>query len=642
MATAEIDGNVIQVETRWSEKELIKIIPGSRWNASQRVWSLPLTWVACLQLRGVFGAELVIGPDLAAWSWNEYTSRVAPATEIRNVFTVAPGVDTEGLFPFQTAGVNFMTIAGNCLIGDQLGLGKTVTALARIKTVDQDYNDLLPALVICPNSTKHGWAKASARWFPNATPYILSGGSTVRKKILDAAKDDPSALVIVNIEAVRVLSRLSGFGSIRLARCASCDARGNPDLTPAKCDVHPKPLNNFGFRTVILDEAHRIKDPHSKQTRAIWAVAHDPSVIHRFALTGTPIANHVGDLWSVLHFLEPDEHLTRSKFVDRYALQSWNAFGGLDIVGINPEVRSEFYGVLDPRFRRTHKELVLNQLPKKIRTQRWVDMGTKQQKAYNELRAQLTTIMDDGEILTVPNNLVRDTRLMQLASSYGTVEWVEQPVLPRDQCHCFSIALVRHEETCPLRMKCTVKLSEPSPKLDAMEDILDELGGKPCIIAAESKQLIMLAANRFKNNRKREKIGLITGDQDEWERQKVITQLNEGDLNAVLMTIAAGGTGVDGLQVADTMIILQRSWSMVGNIQLEGRIDRIGSGIHDSIHYIDIVTRNTIEETRLWPRLAEKLERLEEINRDRAQLLRAGHNTFELDQEESRISASMV
>jgi SNF2 family DNA or RNA helicase len=393
---------------------------------------------------------------------------------------------------------------------------------------------------------------------------------------------------------------------------------------------------------VILDEAHRIKDPHSKQTRAIWAVAHDPSVQFRYALTGTPIANHVGDLWSIYHFLDPDEHATKSKFVDRYALQSWNAYGGLDIVGVNPDTRAEFFGVIDPRFRRTHKELVLDQLPEKIRTQRWVEMGTKQAKAYKDLKTQLTTIMDDGEILVAKNNLVRDTRLMQLASSYGEVEWVENPVTPKDKCRCFILGYDRHEDICPERMTCVVRLTEPSPKLDAMEDILDELGGKPCIIAAESKQLIMLAAGRFKNNRKREKFGLITGDQDEWERQKVITQLNEGDLNAVLMTIAAGGTGIDGLQVADTMIILQRSWSMVGNIQLEGRIDRIGSGIHDSIHYIDIVTRNTIEETRLWPRLAEKLERLEEINRDRAQLLRAGQNTYDLDTEEARISASMV
>src|SRR5690606_18354914 len=103
---------------------------------------------------------------------------------------------------------------------------------------------------------------------------------------------------------------------------------GIPELTTARCQVHPKVLNGFGFKTVICDEAHMIKEPRSQQTRAVWAVGHDPSVKQRIALTGTPVANNPADIWSIMHFLQPDEFPVRGAFIDRYCPQAWNAYGG--------------------------------------------------------------------------------------------------------------------------------------------------------------------------------------------------------------------------------------------------------------------------------------------------------------------------
>jgi SNF2 family DNA or RNA helicase len=358
-------------------------------------------------------------------------------------------------------------------------------------------------------------------------------------------------------------------------------------------------------------------------------------------LTGTPIANHVGDLWSVMHFLHPIEWATKSKFVDRYALVAWNAFGGLDIVGVNPATRDEFQKIFHPRFRRMLKVQVRDQLPIHQRTQVWVDMGIKQAKAYKEIESQLITLIDD-ELMTVPNNLIKTMRLLQLASSYADVNWVDAPDKCRQPKHDLEPdRFPRGSCTCCFDHKeLIVHLAEPSPKLDALEELLDGTD-KPVIIAAESKQLIMLTAGRFDKNRKHEPYGLITGDQDEWERDRTIKRLQNGDLRAVLMTLKAGGTGVDGLQAADTMIFLQRSWSMIDNIQAEARIDRIGSTA-ESVHYIDIICRGTVEERKQHPALAAKFTRLDEITQDRAKLAALGQTSAELELEVDQLTRGFI
>lgn len=655
MPKAERDGGVIRLETRWNEKQLVQEIAGARWLGEQRVWTVPLSWAACLQLRAAFPDTLEVGPALAEWSWAEFRNRVEPATALRSRITRLPGDFDERLYDFQTSGIEFLIVAsrvqdgdpsGGAMLSDDMGLGKTAQILAALRKlraaiVEFGADDVLPACVICPNSVKNGWEKQVALWQAPVTPYSVVGGAAQRRKILAAAREDPRALVITNVESARLFSRLAPYGSVSLARCRECDRRhGQEGLTASRCEVHPKELNGFGFRTVILDEAHRIKDPRSKQTRACWAIGHDPSVRRRWPLTGTPIADHVGDLWSILHFIAPHEFPTKTRFVDRYALQGWNAYGGMEIVGINPERRREFFQILDPRFRRTPKALVLDQLPPVVRSQRFVEMIPKQRKAYEELEKRLVTRLDDGQVLVSKNNLVNATRLLQLSSSYCDVEWVEQPErVGQQSCLCPAV----HLQDCPNRWKINVRLAEPSPKLDAMEEAWEELGGKPVVITAMSRQLIELAAKRF--DRLKVPYGTLTGAVPDYERPSQIRNFERGFTKVMLMTIGAGGTGVDGLQVSDTLFCLQRDWSMINNVQVDARVHRIGSEQHDSVNIVDFITLNSIEETVQHPRLAEKLLRLEEINRDRARLLAEGHpesSLYELAREESQILSSYL
>lgn len=609
MAYAEVHGERIIVQTVWNEKERIKSIPGSSWDKDARIWSVPLTWVACLQLRGVFGAGLTLGDGLRTWAADERSRRVDPALHLRDL--TAPEHDRDvstigrafnpNLYDFQRAGVDFALTAGSFLLGDDMGTGKTIQLL---ETKRQLGDECLPALVVCPNSVKRNWRYEAKGWHGGLNPYVMEGGVATRRALLAQAAADPRALVIVNFEGLRAHSRLAPYGSTRLARCPDCGG-DDPNVTATRCEVHLRELNLISFKTVIVDEAHRIKDPHSKQTRACWAVGHNASVTTRIAATGTPIAKDPSDLWSILHFLEPDEHPTKTKFIDRYCLVTWGTYGGLDVVGVKPETRDEFYRVLDPRYRRMPKDLVLPQLPPKVRQRRLIELSPKQLKAYREIEKDLITRLPDGTVMIAKDNLTARTRLMQFSSA------------------------------SMMSTPNGFRMTDPSPKIDQLLEDLEAAAGRPLVACAEHRQLIDLASQRL--TKLKIPHGLITGGQREWEREAHLREFQEGKLPILLFTIKAGGTGLT-MTAADTIIYLQRSWSMIDNMQSEDRVHRIGSEGHSSINVIDYVAQGTVEEEQII-RLYDKARRLEEITRDRQRLAAAGVSTQHLDEEEAFIMA---
>lgn len=636
MAHAELDtsAGVIRLQTTWNQKSLVKQIPGSRWDAQGKCWTLPTSWASLITLRGVFKDDLSVGERLTAWSWDYYNQRVAPALELRQALTPVDDGSKEyavikswqrptgpNLYEFQQAGVQFMLRAGRGLLGDEMGSGKTPQSLSVIRAHHELDATGLPALVICPNSVKHHWGNRAADWLPQATPYVIDGSAAVRRKLLKQALGDPTALVIMNIESVRLFTRLAPYGSIRLTRCRECDPQhGDENVKASRCHVHRKELNEFQFQTVILDEAHRVKDPQAQQTRAIWYVGHQPSVRWRWALTGTPIASHPGDLWSIMHFVDPVQYPTKSTYQDRFCLMSWNAFGGMDIVGVRPDTRDELFKILDPQFRRMLKAIVLPQLPPKIREVRYAEMSSAQSKAYTELATGLKTRLADGQLLIAPNHLVVKTRLMQFAAASVAVDKVDPDDLT----------------------SWRVSLREPSPKLDVLEEVLDEIGvtvssyeGAPVLIAAEHLDLVDLIAQRLTKLGVRH--ALITGDVAPVDRERALEDLRARRIRALVFTGKAGGVGLD-MSAADTLINVQRSWSLVDERQKEDRPHRVGSEVHDAIRIIDIITKNTVEEDQVT-RLHEKLQRLEEITRDRAALLRLDPNadTSRFDVEENNL-----
>lgn len=601
MPFAEIAEDRISVQTVWSEKEMIKQVPGASWDSDAKMWHVPKSWSACVQLRGVFECDLTIGPELRKWAAAEKASRIQPSLDLRGRTDVDEPSDlafNSKLFSFQKAGVRFLLTAGSALLADEMGTGKTVQTLEFLRL-----SQGLPALVVCPKSMMGTWKREAGFWFPDAVAYRVQGSIAERRKTLEDASLDPNAIVIINFEGVRGHSRLSGYGSEALRRCAAC---GGSVLVKAHlCEMHKKELNSMSFKTVVVDEAHRMKDPKAKQTRAIWALGAGKGVQHRLALTGTPLANHPGDLWSIMHFVAPVDYPRKSAFVGRYCRVDFNAWGGMEIRGVNADTKDELYRIIDPRFRRMPKALVLPQLPAKMPVKRYIQMTDKQAEAYKKLEAgSMIVRLDNGDLLVAKGDLAAQNRLLQFSSAYMQGS---------------------HDEG--------FTMCEPSPKLDAMMDIIDEMGDKQVVFCAQSRQLIELAEKRL--IAADISYAIITGKIPQWQRDLYLQDFQSGKRQAMLFTIQAGGVGLT-MTAADTIVFLQRSWSMVENKQAEDRVHRIGSEIHDSVKVIDLITEGTIEEKQI-ERLWEKSKRLDEITRDTKVLEAAGLSTAHLEAEAQSI-----
>lgn len=85
MTYAELDevAGVVRLQTVWNQKTLTRQIPGARWDAQAKQWTVPATWASMIVARGVFGDQLTVGPSLTEWSWREYHERIRPTLELR-------------------------------------------------------------------------------------------------------------------------------------------------------------------------------------------------------------------------------------------------------------------------------------------------------------------------------------------------------------------------------------------------------------------------------------------------------------------------------------------------------------------------------------------------------------------------------
>lgn len=516
------------------------------------------------------------------------------------------------LLEFQRPGVAFLVRNRRAILADPPGLGKTAQLIRALQVLDEMGERPIPALVVCPNSLKLStWSFEIAKWAPELHAQVVDGSATKRRKQLATEAD----VYILNWEAVRLHSRLTGYGTIALS----------------DKDKAPKELNELGLRTVICDEAHKLKDPKSAQTRAVWSVLHQAEF--RYLATGTPIAKDIGDLWSLLHGIEPEWFPAKTKYLDRFADTSINYFGGVDVHGIKPETRDEFFQIVDPLMRRIPKKAALPQLPPKLPDMiRRTPMTPKQKKAYEQMRRHMIANIDG--LLVAPNPLAQVMRLNQLASSFAelvpvtrretrtrpvyTDEWYEDENGKRHR------HLLRDDNGDAVTEKYVVEypdfdvhLTEPSPKVDDLVDLLEELDDEPLVVGAESRQLIELASARL--TKLNIPHGLVTGAQSGYERDQAVRRFQDGEHRAILLTLGAGAEGLT-LTRASRGLSMQDSYSSIRNQQFADRFYRIGSEIHDSIQLIKQIAPGTVEEIK-QEILATKEMRMEEVVRDKATLL---------------------
>lgn len=550
------------------QRTLAKQIPGARYQPKPDEWHAPLSWATCKAMRGIFGEALEITDDLADWAWTEMRERVDPALRLRDLAldpdeSSDSGLASPGLYPYQGTASDFLVTAGSAILADDMGTGKTVTLLDAVRRLD-----CFPLLIVCPNSMRGTWKREVEKWLgEDVRTLLLEGGAAARRKVLAEDWD----VVVCGWSMLQRHSRLAPYGSISLS-----DA-----------EKEPGEFNGGRFAGVIADEAHRAKEPKAKQTRALWAVG--DAAVHRFAATGTPMEKHEAEFWSLLRFVAPKEWPSRSSFLDRYAVVTHNFWGGSEILGLNAATEPEFREIVNPRFLRRSKALVLPHLPPKVNVRRDVELSPKQRKAYKQMADGMIAEVEGGQIMTF-DPLVQGARLNQFASA-----------------------------TCVLEEDGEVRMSEPSGKIDALLEVLEELDDAPLAVFASSRQLLDLAAARL--DKAKIKNSSVVGGMKQSARDDAVARYNEGDARVIMISLGAGAEGLS-LKRGRTALFLDRSWSQIQNRQGEDRLHGTGRGDQDAdkILIIDLVAKGTVEEGRAEI-LEAKGDRFEELVKDRDALL---------------------
>lgn len=590
-ADLDPDTGTIWIDSDWRWRDQIKLLPGAKWSTDQGKWHLPCSWSACLALRGTFGLELELGPALIEWATNEKAERVDPALEARNATSWDEG--DPSLYWWQRSGAEFIARGKQVIIADDPGAGKTATTIRGMAQLQAEGTNVFPILVVCPSAVKQSWAREFEHWWPGVTTQVVKGTTAQRRKQL--AK--PAHVYVMNIESIRSHSRIAPYGSIALKKCVK-HGGADPKVTDTTCQVHEKELNKMKFGAVIMDEAHRIKDGKALQTRAIKAAAGDTEI--RVAITGTPTANDVTDLWSILNFLNPKEFASKTRWIDRYVETMQNAFGGLLVLGIKATTRGEFDGMLNPRMRRMSEDQILTFLPPVVYKKRDCEMSAKQAKAYKAMKDNMLAELEDGTLIA-GSSMIQTTRLLQFASSYAEIETTEVV-----------------DEYGFTKVKQKAILIDPSSKLDAFMEDIPMFGSEQVAVLSVSRQLLELLAKRL--DKAGHTYGMVTGAMSEDEKQWAIDDFQAGRIKFILFTAAAGGTGVT-LTNARYLARLQIPFSFVDYKQTLRRVRRIGAEKHENIIVIDYVTEDTMDE-HVFEVVAEKEDNFEDVVRDKEALAR--------------------
>lgn len=591
------DPNKIQVleeNIPYRFTDVMKTIPSARYKKPR--WLLNKGWMTALALKTSFGDMFQPSPELMQWMNDYYGSTIAPAVALRS--QVSAEEIYPGMYPHQNADVLFLSTVKRGILANGMGSGKSRSAIYTLRHLKSQGEEVFPALVAAPSSTKVSWKREFEAAFPGVKAIVIDGTAAQRRKQFKQFHEENMDVIIMNWESIKNHSRLLPFGGNALVKCE--DHGGlDPKITSARCEVHEKELQDIQFRSAVGDEIHRINDPSTKVSRAFKYATQDAEI--KIAMSGTPILSAPEDLFSSLNWLDRNEYPSRVKFLDRYFNTMSGDFGGTVVLGIKPSMESEFFRGIDPFLRRMPKEVILPFLPPVVREVRRVQMSAKQKKAYEELKEKSITLLDEDEnILRTSSPLTNLTRLLQFASAYGTIK--ERPVYDKTTSEITQIGVEEYLE-----------LSDPSSKLDAFMEDLPDFGDSSLVVFAQSKQLLYLLSKRL--DAKGIQYGMITGDQNNEERQTYMDLFQSGKIKLILVGIQAGGTGIS-LHHAHTAVFLQRSWSMVDNLQAEGRVHRIGSEKYEKVTIIDYVTDDTVESL-VHQAVERKVDNLEYILRDK-------------------------
>ncbi|MBC6111064.1 SNF2-related protein [Pedobacter fastidiosus] len=423
---------------------------------------------------------------------------------------------------YQKAGYNWFSFLreynfGGCL-ADDMGLGKTIQTLAMLQKVKED-DQLLEtqttSLIIMPTSLIYNWLTEAKKFTPKLK--ILAHTGTNRNK--DVANFANYDIVITTYGVTRV-------------------------------DVDE--LKNLYFNYIILDESQNIKNPSSKSFKAVRSLKSKNKLI----LSGTPVENSVGDLWSQLTFLNPGLLGTQAFFYEEYvqAIEKKK----------DEEKARKLQSIIKPFVLRRTKEQVAAELPPKTEQIIYCDMSEDQAQYYEKTKSayrnDLLQSMDDGTFAQKQVQLLQGlTALRQLAN---------HPVMIDSDYH------------------------SDSGKFENVIHTLDNVlkGGHKVLVFSQFVKHLDI----FKKHFEKEHIPFAYLDGSTKNRGEIVSEFQQNtELKVFLISIKAGGVGLN-LTQADYVFILDPWWNPAVEQQAIDRTHRIGQD--KKVFIYKFISKDTVEE----------------------------------------------
>ncbi|MCC6723693.1 MAG: DEAD/DEAH box helicase [Saprospiraceae bacterium] len=445
-------------------------------------------------------------------AWKKQLGRLR---ESRDINPKVPSTFKAELRPYQEDGFKWLSQlaywgVGACL-ADDMGLGKTVQALALLL----DRAKLGPALVCAPASVVRNWYHEAVKFTPTLRPLVF--GEADRKETLDGLQ--PFDLLLCSYGLMQQESEL---------------------------------LTETHFSTIVLDEAQAIKNRATKRSQTAMLLQGDFKII----TTGTPVENHLGELWNLFNFLNSGLLGSLDRFNENFAVPIEKLQ--------DRERRNQLKRLIQPFILRRRKNDVLDELPEKTEITLTVELSPEERAFYEALRRKAIENIEGSK-----GGDPSDKRFKILA---------ELMRLRQAACH-------------PRLIQPDSKLS--SSKLNLFAETVEELieGGHKALVFSQFVKHLALIEEWAKS--KGISYQYLDGSTPLPQRDKAIRAFQGGEGDLFLISLKAGGFGLN-LTAADYVIHLDPWWNPAVEDQASDRAHRIGQLRPVTIYRL--VAEETIEE----------------------------------------------
>ncbi len=476
-----------------------------------------------LQVDRLRAAQLGVQQGMALQMPSELTAlgeKLATFTDLPQV-DLPPGLRAT-LRPYQHEGLRWLQFLREFglhgILADDMGLGKTVQTISHLCLEVESGRADRPSLILAPTSVLRNWASEIKKFAPALRVMILHGDN-----------------------------RRERFAYIRQQHVV---ITSYPLLIR---DIEK--LQTYEWHLAVLDEAHGIKNARAKAAQA----ARSLNARHRLCLTGTPMENHLGELWSLFHFLMPgflgEQDAFRSFF--RNPIEKKQDAGA----------QQRLSARLQPVMLRRTKDAVAKDLPPKTEILNVIELDKTQADLYETIRATV-------------HKRVRDA--------------IDDQGIERSQLIVLDALLKLRQVCChPALLK-----TESAKKIDTsaktgflMEELLPELleEGRRILIFSQFTEMLAILERQFAEKGLR--FVKLTGSTT--DREKPVREFQEGRVPLFLISLKAGGVGLN-LTTADTVIHYDPWWNPAAEAQATDRAHRIGQTKPVFVH--KLICQGTIEE----------------------------------------------